>query len=100
MKYVQGRNSLIAQVARATPIISEFTIVIWSKFHLSFTLSNINSFLEITPLSMLVFKEVFRDFSIRRYSCLFHRIAYINIFYTVTKMLICRFFFHELKIVN
>ena len=43
-------------VVLATPLISEFTTVIWSKFHLRnllFTLGNTNVFLEITPLGIL-----------------------------------------------
>ena len=53
----RGVTHYVAQVARATPIISEFITVIWSKFHLgkmSFTLGNTNIFLEIMPLQMYV----------------------------------------------
>ena len=32
---MQGHNSLIDQAAQETPIISEFTNVIWSKFNFS-----------------------------------------------------------------
>ena len=53
----RGVTHLVAQVARATPIISEFITIIWLKFHLrkmSFTLGNTNIFLEITPLPMMI----------------------------------------------
>ena len=47
----------VAQVAHATPIISEFSIVIWSKFNfrkMTFTLGNTNIFLEFTPLYIYI----------------------------------------------